>query len=65
VGKRVKMHPLLVFLSIIGGLQVFGILGIIYGPLVTTAFLTLTDIYYTNYQNMVDPCNHQETDKTI
>jgi predicted PurR-regulated permease PerM len=65
VGKRVKMHPLLVFLSIIGGLQVFGILGIIYGPLVTTAFLTLTDIYYTNYQDMVDPCNHQETDKTI
>jgi len=64
VGKRVKMHPLLVFLSIIGGLQVFGILGIIYGPLVTTAFLTLTDIYYTSYQGMVDPFNHQETDKT-
>ncbi|MBW2711783.1 MAG: AI-2E family transporter, partial [Deltaproteobacteria bacterium] len=65
VGKRVKMHPLLVFLSIIGGLHVFGILGIIYGPLVTTAFLTLTDIYYTSYQGMVDPSNHQETDKTI
>jgi predicted PurR-regulated permease PerM len=55
VGKRVKMHTLLVFFSIIGGLKMFGILGIIYGPLVATAFLTLTDIYYTSYQKLVDP----------
>lgn len=55
VGTRVKMHTLLVFFSIIGGLKLFGILGIIYGPLVTTAFLTLTDIYYTSYQELVDP----------
>jgi len=55
VGQRVKMHTLLVFFSIIGGLHIFGILGIIYGPLITTAFLTLTDIYYTSYQEMVDP----------
>jgi predicted PurR-regulated permease PerM len=33
----------------------FGILGIIYGPLVATAFLTLTDIYYASYQQLVDP----------
>lgn len=50
VGSRLKMHTLLVFLSIIGGLRLFGILGIIYGPLVVTAFLTLTDIYYSHYQ---------------
>ena len=55
VGQRVKMHTQLVFFSIIGGLNIFGILGIIYGPLITTAFLTLTDIYYTSYQEMVDP----------
>jgi predicted PurR-regulated permease PerM len=54
VGKRVQMHTLLVFLSIIGGLQLFGILGIIYGPLVVTGFLTLTDIYHTSYQNLVE-----------
>jgi predicted PurR-regulated permease PerM len=30
VGKRVQMHTLLVFLSIIGGLKLFGILGIIF-----------------------------------
>jgi predicted PurR-regulated permease PerM len=55
VGKRVQMHTLLVFLSIIGGLKLFGILGIIYGPLVVTAFLTLTDIYESSYQRIVEP----------
>ncbi len=44
VGDQVKMHTLLVFLSIIGGLSVYGVLGIIYGPLIVTAFLTLSDI---------------------
>jgi predicted PurR-regulated permease PerM len=55
VGKRVQMHTLLVFLSIIGGLKLFGILGIIYGPLVVTAFLTLTDIYESSYRGIVEP----------
>jgi predicted PurR-regulated permease PerM len=50
VGEQVKMHTLLVFLAIMGGLSVFGFLGIIYGPLIVTAFLTLAEIYQTNYQ---------------
>ena len=50
VGGKVQMHTLLVFLAILGGLEVFGILGIIYGPLVITAFLTLTDIYRSSYE---------------
>ena len=50
VGNKVRMHTLLVFLSILGGLKVFGILGIIYGPPVITAFLTLTDIYRASYE---------------
>ncbi len=49
------MHTLLVFLSIIGGLKLFGILGIIYGPLVVTAFLTLSDIYESSYRRIVEP----------
>ena len=53
VGKKVKMHTLLVFLSILGGLSVFGVLGIIYGPLIVTAFLTLAEIYLANYDQLV------------
>ncbi len=57
VGHRVEMHPLLVFFAIIGGLKLYGILGIIYGPLVVTGFLTLADIYRGNYQQMVENKN--------
>jgi len=53
VGKQLKMHTLLVFLSILGGLSVFGVLGIIYGPLIVTAFLTLSEIYLGNYDMVV------------
>jgi predicted PurR-regulated permease PerM len=49
VGDEVQMHTLLVFLSILGGLSVYGVLGIIYGPLIVTAFLTLTEIYLARY----------------
>jgi len=55
VGNRVAMHPLVVFFAIIGGLKVYGILGIIYGPLIATLFLTLSDIYFSTFQSMVEP----------
>ena len=55
VGNRVRMHPLIVFFAIIGGLKTYGILGIIYGPLIATLFLTLADIYFSSFQFMVEP----------
>jgi len=54
VGSHVRMHTLLVFLSIIGGMSVFGVLGIIYGPLIVTAFLTLSDMYLNEYRPYLD-----------
>lgn len=62
VGQRVKMHTLLVFLSIIGGLYLFGILGIIYGPLIVTFFLTLTDIYNNNYRKLIEETSQQNNE---
>lgn len=50
VGSQVKMHTLLVLLAVLGGMAVFGVLGIIYGPLIVTAFLTLTEIYFREYK---------------
>ena len=50
VGDHVKMHTLLVFLAILGGMSVFGVLGIIYGPLIVTGFLTLSELYMNVYQ---------------
>jgi predicted PurR-regulated permease PerM len=44
------MHTLLVFLSLIGGLVAFGAMGILIGPLMMTAFLTLISIYQDHYR---------------
>jgi predicted PurR-regulated permease PerM len=43
VSEKVNLHELLIFFSIIGGLQVFGMLGIILGPVVVAFTLSLLD----------------------
>ena len=50
VGNQAQLPPLLVLLSIIGGISMCGLMGIIYGPLALTAFLTLSDMYFREYQ---------------
>lgn len=50
VGSQAQLPPLLVLLSILGGLSLFGIIGIVYGPLAVTAFLTLVGMYFRDYQ---------------
>jgi len=50
IGKGMRMSPVLVFIGILGGMKLFGILGIIYGPLIMTIFLTLAEIYRLEYK---------------
>ena len=40
-GKRVKLHPLITFLGIFGGLEVFGFVGIIIGPIILSIAIAL------------------------
>ncbi|ADW16634.1 protein of unknown function UPF0118 [Desulfobulbus propionicus DSM 2032] len=54
VGAQAQLPPILVLLSIIGGMSISGVLGIIYGPLAVTAFLTLSDMYVREYQPYLD-----------
>lgn len=51
IGQGMHMNSLLVFIGIIGGLKLFGILGIVYGPLIITIFLTLAEIYRLEYKD--------------
>ncbi len=53
VGRRAQMHTLLVFLSLIGGAVAFGAVGLLLGPLMMTAFLTLAGIYRERYRPFV------------
>ena len=45
VGREAKMSDLMVLLSTLGGLALFGIVGFIVGPLIAALFLTIWDIY--------------------
>jgi predicted PurR-regulated permease PerM len=51
ISKGMSMNPVLVFMGILGGMKVFGILGVIYGPLILTIFFTLLEIYRLEYCN--------------
>jgi predicted PurR-regulated permease PerM len=44
VGERTRLHELLIFFSVLGGLQVFGILGIVLGPVIVAITIALLDI---------------------
>lgn len=52
IGSQARMHDLLVFLSILGGLGAFGPIGILYGPLLAVAFLTFADLYRRTYRHV-------------
>lgn len=43
--NRLKIHPLLIFFAIIGGLEVFGFNGLILGPLILMSFFTGAKLY--------------------
>ena len=45
MGNRLKLHTVLVFISIIGGLVVFGASGLILGPMVVTVTLVLLELW--------------------
>jgi predicted PurR-regulated permease PerM len=45
ISTRTKIHPLLLFFAVLGGIQAFGLIGVIAGPLIATFFLTLVEIY--------------------
>lgn len=45
VGSRTRLHELLIFFSVLGGLNVFGVLGVVLGPVVLAITLALVDVY--------------------
>ena len=50
IGKGMRMNSLLILIGILGGMKLFGILGIIYGPLIITIFVTIAEIYRLEYK---------------
>lgn len=45
LGGSANLHPLLILFAVLGGIQAFGLLGIILGPFIITLFFIAVDIY--------------------
>jgi predicted PurR-regulated permease PerM len=45
IGKDVEMHPLLIFLSSLGGIVLFGFSGFVIGPIITSMLLAIWTMY--------------------
>jgi len=45
VEKKAKVHPVLVLVGILGGLSLFGVMGIIIGPIILAATLTAVEVF--------------------
>ena len=45
IGTKANVHPILVLLGVLGGLNLFGFIGIILGPVMLALLMTFVDIY--------------------
>ena len=65
VGKDTEMPDLLILLSTLGGLSLFGIVGFIIGPIVAALFVTVWDMYGVAFRDVLPETGrllqHQKT----
>jgi predicted PurR-regulated permease PerM len=50
VPRDADIHPIIMLLAILGGIQVFGFFGVIYGPLIMVVLITTLEIYVKYYK---------------
>lgn len=53
VGDKVRLHPLIIFFTVSGGLQLFGVIGIALGPLIVAVTLALFDFLRQTENSLV------------
>lgn len=53
IGSRTRSHALTTFLAVLGGIFIFGLKGIIFGPLILSLTITILHIYQLEYQDVL------------
>lgn len=48
--KKIPVHPFLIFLSILGGIQLFGFMGIFMGPIVISLMVSVFQLYKLEFK---------------
>jgi len=57
VSGRTKVHPVLILIGVLGGLKVFGFIGMLVGPLILAILVALIKFYEQNYMQRKQPQN--------
>ena len=55
VSGRSNVHPVLILIGVLGGLRVFGFIGMLVGPLVLAILVALIKFYEQNYMRRKQP----------
>lgn len=67
VGQRLRLHTLLVFFAIVGGILLFGASGVILGPLLLASADALLEIWRrrTAYGGSMEECSEQNSPQSV
>ena len=49
IGSHVRLHPVLLFVALLGGVRAFGAIGIVFGPVLLAVFLASLRIYQREF----------------
>jgi predicted PurR-regulated permease PerM len=60
VGKDTKMHELMIFFGTLGGILMFGISGVLIGPLVASLFITIWELYGIAFSNYLPEVHYKK-----
>lgn len=52
--SRIKIHPMMILLSLLGGLSFFGPMGIFFGPIALSVTMAMIDIYKKEFRKSAD-----------
>ena len=53
VGKDTQMHELMIFFGTLGGIVMFGVMGMFIGPIVAALFITIWEIYGVAFKDIL------------
>ena len=65
VGKDTNLPDLLIFLSTLGGIGLFGLAGIIIGPLIASFFVSILDLFGEAFSEILPPVQKNDEKKNI
>ncbi len=61
IGATAKINPLITFVTVFGGILLFGLIGIVYGPMIFVLLMTLLHVYEVEYADKLG----NETDMAL